>query len=863
MIKYTDEQRNDVLNYIYENIGKIDEIYYRNGPDDIELEIAVLKPTENRDFFIVATVGFGAYKMNVAEEIPEKDDLCRCELIIALPSDWKIPDNSEEYYWPIACMENIVRMVIIENSWIGPMHTIDFGKPMAESKINYTGAMIIPPNEALSPRLIEYGMYNPELGRINMYYVMPLYEEELNLKIRLGGNALLERIVKIIDNPIPTQRERLSVGLRYKKEHFKRPDEITSLEFQGPNGSLVTDKVLVDGHKVGYCYREKPKGQDFWDSGWRFTAGDESAEEICDKSKISICSLNEVAAIDDEVKILLDSPYGSIYKRDEKGMFQMLEEKDSDFILKNIIVDYGDYEILDDGMVHMDTILSKGIDRNELNGLNHIAAYIRWAMEENLLSDDFYKMNKNILDNLRENGSKTPFREYIYENFDGQLRDTFFNEKGILFTHYCYYNNDFVTCYTRSVDEYAMEVFGMKRYESDEFKNEAYVFLDYDEDYFKGVTRYIREIYISWDNNIHARRQQPIIGEKEKNDLKKFEQDKLYNFSGMVDYLEGLARELSNVGVFSSEEICRDLDFSLNLMFAAINQNSFYIMKWVKGLIGDAEENAKGCGVWYYRFSVLLTKIGELEKAIEYAQKGVNEDSEYPWGWLHLGKLQAHFKEKEKALNSVDIGQSLVSPEEEYEFNILREEILMGATIETMMFHLIDEDFDKEQMEKLSAGTDDVEISYEKDALKYITVDEEGLEERKDLFDRESFYEGDSLVSISNRVENLPCILYISSVNRQYFSKMKKDILKVMSGIMEDYQWLMRRQSNGREYRLECIFMNNYYQSELLYVRDDGLEIIIPFTENEKGFANMPDLEEIDSTIVVKSAEIEKDNVNS
>ena len=32
--------------------------------------------------------------------------------------------------------------------------------------------------------------------------------------------------------------------------------------------------------KVGYCYREKPDGD--WDSGWRFTAGDESEEYMDD-----------------------------------------------------------------------------------------------------------------------------------------------------------------------------------------------------------------------------------------------------------------------------------------------------------------------------------------------------------------------------------------------------------------------------------------------------------------------------------------------------------------------------------------------------------------------------------------------------
>lgn len=46
---------------------------------------------------------------------------------------------------------------------------------------------------------------------------------------------------------------------------------------EGPQGCFATDRILVDGCRVGYCYREEPEeGDENWDSGWRFTAGDES-----------------------------------------------------------------------------------------------------------------------------------------------------------------------------------------------------------------------------------------------------------------------------------------------------------------------------------------------------------------------------------------------------------------------------------------------------------------------------------------------------------------------------------------------------------------------------------------------------------
>ena len=45
-------------------------------------------------------------------------------------------------------------------------------------------------------------------------------------------------------------------------------------DWEGADGCIATNRIPVEGYKVGYCYRENPDGG--WDSGWRFTAGDES-----------------------------------------------------------------------------------------------------------------------------------------------------------------------------------------------------------------------------------------------------------------------------------------------------------------------------------------------------------------------------------------------------------------------------------------------------------------------------------------------------------------------------------------------------------------------------------------------------------
>lgn len=58
------------------------------------------------------------------------------------------------------------------------------------------------------------------------------------------------------------------------------------LDWEGADGCFATNRITVEGSKVGYCYREQPDGD--WDSGWRFTAGDESEAYMDDPNNAGI-----------------------------------------------------------------------------------------------------------------------------------------------------------------------------------------------------------------------------------------------------------------------------------------------------------------------------------------------------------------------------------------------------------------------------------------------------------------------------------------------------------------------------------------------------------------------------------------------
>ena len=73
------------------------------------------------------------------------------------------------------------------------------------------------------------------------------------------------------------RKELYEEGGKNRNFHIKA-EEMKELlpDWEGADGCIATNRIMVEGNKVGYCYREEPDNG--WDSGWRFTAGDESDE---------------------------------------------------------------------------------------------------------------------------------------------------------------------------------------------------------------------------------------------------------------------------------------------------------------------------------------------------------------------------------------------------------------------------------------------------------------------------------------------------------------------------------------------------------------------------------------------------------
>jgi hypothetical protein len=89
-------------------------------------------------------------------------------------------------------------------------------------------------------------------------------------------------------------------------------DEIKPIA-KGYGGCVATDRITVDGERVGYMYREE--STDPVDSGWVFMAGTEDQEYMDDPANSGIYDVNTIANYDPDIIQFLDAPVGSRFGR--------------------------------------------------------------------------------------------------------------------------------------------------------------------------------------------------------------------------------------------------------------------------------------------------------------------------------------------------------------------------------------------------------------------------------------------------------------------------------------------------------------------------------------------------------------------
>ena len=369
---YTEEEMEAVEEHIEQYFGKFENVFHELVSPDIHVDICVVPPSEERDYCTLVTMGMGAHRMNVPEELAEYK-LERAELAIALPADWKLDQESmkdEKWYWPIRLLKSLARLPIASDTWLGFGHTMDNKENFAENTKLCAAILTGPQSTEEGGEVCTL----PGGEEVNFYQVIPLYEDELDYKLEHDVDALLNKMrgISFVVNPT-------------------RQNAIT-------RGTLSNDNF--DGE-------------------------------------------------------------------------------------------------MDDASYHLESIEEKELPIDPINAYNHMAIYLRWCMEHDLMGEDFLKEYSEVAKQVKADPASVDLREFIRDELDGCLFSVLFNQQGRAFAGYYYGEGDSLY-YPADIDDYALKYFGPSRYHSNEFQQEAYLFIPFDEKYYQTMAQVIEERFENW-----------------------------------------------------------------------------------------------------------------------------------------------------------------------------------------------------------------------------------------------------------------------------------------------------------------------------------------------------------------------------
>lgn len=206
MYLYSEEELKDYEKYIREQFGDWTGVIHEIVSPDIHLDIIVVPPTKESNYYKLITMGMGAYKMNVPNQLKQYQ-LERAELVMYLPATWDIKSNKEEDYWPIRQLKTLARLPIQSNSWLGLGHTVssDANNSVYASNTDFCSMLLLFPFDNNCDPVKNLDLTNNK--RINFYHLFPIYEDELKFVHENGWRAFIDLTDDSIVRPINIKRD--------------------------------------------------------------------------------------------------------------------------------------------------------------------------------------------------------------------------------------------------------------------------------------------------------------------------------------------------------------------------------------------------------------------------------------------------------------------------------------------------------------------------------------------------------------------------------------------------------------------------------------------------------------------------------
>jgi hypothetical protein len=192
MPRHSAQHLEEVEAHIERYIGKVETVFHEILSDLVHLDVLLVPATDERPYHVLVTSGVSDEPMKVPEGMEE---FRRAELLIALPRDWPLTEEAfkdEANNWPVRWLKMIGRLPHEYETWIGLGHTIPNGDPPAPiADTRFIGFMLASPHW-LPPELFQLATNAGET--ISFYALVPLFQEEMDFKLRKGVEELARRM---------------------------------------------------------------------------------------------------------------------------------------------------------------------------------------------------------------------------------------------------------------------------------------------------------------------------------------------------------------------------------------------------------------------------------------------------------------------------------------------------------------------------------------------------------------------------------------------------------------------------------------------------------------------------------------------
>ena len=198
-VLYGYDEVETLSSYISERFGEYETLLHEDmvDPGDVHIDVAIIPPAEERDYYTLCTIGAGAYRTDVDKDARQKNLKSEyLEYMLYLPADWELDEESlgdECNYWPIRCLKNAARLPLWTGQWVDAGGAIVAGDDDSIADSNpYRNTLMLYPEPPFTCGTV---LCNLPSGKTVVFrHIVPITDEELAYKKEHGLYKLLEQM---------------------------------------------------------------------------------------------------------------------------------------------------------------------------------------------------------------------------------------------------------------------------------------------------------------------------------------------------------------------------------------------------------------------------------------------------------------------------------------------------------------------------------------------------------------------------------------------------------------------------------------------------------------------------------------------